>query len=331
MSEDNTQNIENAEEEIQIEGTIDDKVKVVPDAQVKENHVPKIDIPADMSNDQLLDTIIGSDTLIPWEQCELPSRGLYYNWPDGYVKVRAMTQTAEKMLANQRLAKSGQALDAMLAECCQLPNGFTLADLLVGDRIFLMYYIRGITYGNIYEFSVTCPDCGVSNMHSYDLNNLSETITFADSEIGNEPFKVHLPYMSEAVNKDVWVGLRFLRVFDTNEILARRKARSKAFSTTTVRNKKPGTNKSRSQPNNDDMIEEHMSKIIVSFMGVEDPFRIRQLVDKLHAKDTHTIREWLKDHTPGISSAVDVTCPECGFDFSMELPITDTFFRPAER
>ena len=74
-----------------------------------------------------------------------------------------------------------------------------------------------------------------------------------------------------------------------------------------------------------------MNKIIVSVMGVTDTFSIRQIVDKLHATDTAAIREWMKENTPGIDNTVTVECPECGQDFTVELPITESFFRPSKQ
>jgi len=297
------------------------------------------------TNEELVARLLtlGDDKLIPWEECHLPSKGIYYNWPDGMVRVRAMGQTAEKVLATQRLAQSGQSIDYLFRECVRFPDGFDPVDLLLGDRVFLLYYIRGITHGNMYEFAITCPNttCNAVTTHSYDLNELSNTIKWAKSELGTEPFKVVLPYMSKAIGREFWVGIRLLRGYDANDILAKKKAKKRMFA-------KPGggvrTNARagegmpldprRQQQQTqalDESVSENMNKIIVSVMGVTDVFSIRQIVDKLHAQDTAAIREWMKDHTPGIDNTVTVECPECGQDFTVELPITESFFRPSKQ
>jgi hypothetical protein len=292
--------------------------------------------------DEFLDKLLQTpqDQLIPWEDCYLPSKGLYYDgdWDNGLVKVKAMGQTAEKILATQRLAKSGQSIDYLFRECCQFPDGFDPINLLLGDRVFLLYFLRGITHGNIYEFAFTCPneECQSVSTHAYDLNELADTITWADASLSMEPFRVDLPYLSKATGRDVWVGVRFLRAYDANDLLAKRKAKEKMKvrpGTVRTRNQSAANfNQNRQQSNQlDDALSDNLEKVIVSVMGSQDPFKIRQFVSQMHAQDTATVREWLREHTPGIDNTVIVGCPDCNADHTVELPITEAFFRPSKR
>jgi hypothetical protein len=293
--------------------------------------------------DEFLDKLLQTphDQLIPWEDCYLPSKGLYYDgaWDDGLVKVRAMGQTAEKILATQRLAQSGQSIDYLFRECCQFPEGFDPINLLLGDRVFLLYFIRGITHGNVYEFAFTCPnqDCQAVSTHVYDLNELAGTVTWANPSLGGEPFRVDLPYLSAATEREVWVSVRFLRAYDANDILARRKAKDK----TKVRPGSSVRTRNRQRPMNpaqqrqqmqqlDDTITENLEKVIVNVMGSSDPIKRRQFVTQMHAQDTATVREWLRENTPGIDNSVIVGCPDCNTEHTVELPITEAFFRPSK-
>lgn len=280
----------------------------------------------------ILDAILNTpaEDLIPWEECQLPSNGLYYGWPDGIIKVKAMGQKAEKVLATARLAASGQSIDYLFRECCKFPNDFDPIDLLLGDRIFILYFLRGITYGNLYEFAVTCqnPDCAVISTHEYDLNELYDTITRAKPELGQEPFKVVLPYLSKVTGQEISVGLRFLRAGDANELLKRRSPKAVHGSKSARKNlmdRKPKLEEL------DDSLTENLEKTIVHVMGETDRYKIRAFVQKLHASDTATIRAWLKDNTPSIDSTIDISCPDCGMQFNMELPVTETFFRPSNK
>lgn len=289
--------------------------------------------------DDILQKILTTpdDQLIPWEEATLPSKGIYYEgWTDGICKIRAMNQKAEKILASQRMAASGEAIDYLFRECCQFQGNLDPADLLIGDRAFLLYYLRGITHGNMYEFMITCPSptCGSTSSHVYDLNMLAETIRYADPALGQEPFRVPLPFMSERFNQQIWVGVRFLRATDTNQMVAQRKMRKKAFGGSTVRNRRQRmTGPKQSQSIHDladSMLDENLEKIIVSVMGDTDINTKRAFIKKLHAKDTASIREWLREHTPGIDNVVEITCPDCEQEFTMELPITEGFFRPSK-
>jgi hypothetical protein len=283
------------------------------------------------SDADLIDAIITmpEGNLIPWEECTLPSRGIYYGWADGTVKVKAMGQMAEKVLATQRLAQSGQSIDYLFRECCKFPEGFDPADMLLGDRTFLLYFLRGITHGNEYEFMLTCPnpDCAVASTHIYDLNNLSRTISWAKDELGPEPFKVVLPYLTKVTGREIWVGIRHLRSFDVNDILNKRKNKKSQYAQPAK--KSPFQRKKVDEL--DDAVTENLEKVIVNIMGVTDSYKIRAFIEKLHAQDTATIREWMKENTPGIDSTIEITCPECGNEFTVELPITSDFFRPSKQ
>ncbi len=181
---------------------------------------------------------------------------------------------------------------------------------------------------------MTCgnPECESVTTHSYDLNELASTIVWAQESLGEEPFKIVLPYLSEATKREVWVGVRFLRAVDANNILAKRKTKRRMTARPGgVRTNNRYQEQRRTEPQQlDDSLTENLERLIVSVMGVQDPFTIRSFVSKLHAKDTATIREWLRDNTPGIDNTVTVTCPDCSNEFTVELPITESFFRPAK-
>lgn len=290
-----------------------------------------------LTNDQLVDLIISKkdDEIIPWESVYLPSRGLYYDGkiPDGKVEVRAMGLFAEKILATQRLAQTGKALDYMFQKCVKFPTSFDPLDLLAGDRIFLLYYIRGITYGNEYEFSITCSNasCGAVSIHTYDLNELASTQTIADPSIGEEPFMVKLPHMSKQFGKDIWVGIRFLRGRDIQRMMTHNR-NIERITDNRARTRSRHQKKEADEASPiaiDQTLEQNLNLVIVSIMGVTDPVKIRQFVSKLHSRDTTEIREFLREKSPSIDTTVEITCPECKQDFTVDLPISDSFFRPA--
>jgi hypothetical protein len=147
-----------------------------------------------------------------------------------------------------------------------------------------------------------------------------------------------LPYLTEATKREVWVSVRFLRAYDANDILAKRKAKEKIKvrpgSSVRTRGKQRPMNPAQQRQQMqqlDDTITENLEKVIVNVMGSSDPFKIRQFVSQMHAQDTATVREWLRENTPGIDNSVIVGCPECSTDHTVELPITESFFRPSKR
>jgi len=280
----------------------------------------------------LLQEIISmkEDDFIPWEEVTLPSRGEYYDGklPGGLVRVRAMGIHADRILATQRLAQTGQSIDYLFQHCVQLTEGFDAADLLSGDRVFLLYVLRGITHGNIYEFVIKCPNCDTTSVQQYDLNELAGTITYPDPSLGPEPFKLDLPYMSKVLGRNVWVKLRFLRGKDVSQLANRQRFQKRVRAAT-------GQKPRGRQIVIDQTVTENLQLVIEAFGGsgaegeVRDKARIKGLVDRLHAKDSAIIRQFLRDKSPGIDTTIQVECPECGFEYRADLPITESFFRPA--
>lgn len=289
------------------------------------------------TNAEIVDIIsaASNEQLIPWEEAELPSKGLYYGWSSGVIDVKAWGTRVDKILATARLVQSGQAIDKVFAECCRFPGSFDPVDLLVGDQVFLLYYLRGITHGNIYEFFTTCPDkqCQHPSSHSIDLNDLVSTITWANPVLGPEPFKVVLPYFSRQTGREISVSIRFLRVRDAQGIQRQQKAREMATGGSRVRVKPRERSvqpiqESRDNIPIDDAISQNIETVIADVMGVTDRFKIRSFVEKMHSSDIATVRDWLTDNTPGIETMIDLQCAQCGETHRAMLPITESFFRP---
>lgn len=280
------------------------------------------DIPQDASDADVLDQVLNipQDEVLPWEEVTLPSKGLYYDGkiPDGKVRVRPMGLYVEKILANQRLAASGQSLDHTFRKCVDFGCEFDPLDLLVGDRMFLLYYLRGITYGPEYEFTFTCANdnCQKSNINAYNLAAIMNTAKYGDESLGAEPFKVTLPYMSASTNRDFWIKVRFTRGKDLQDMLAKQQRRPKGKSDLEFA---------------DDTIADNISSVITEAMGKTERHKINALVERLHSEDTATIRSFLEESQPGIDLSIQVECQHCGHTMSTVLPLSEEFFRPKRR
>lgn len=280
--------------------------------------------------ESILDKILSmpEDEINPWEEVELPSGGKFYDselMQTGVVRVRAMNLAIEKALANQRLAKSGQALDIMLKKCVQLPDPeFDHLDLLIGDRYFLMFVIRGITFGNEYDFTLRCPNCDMEGMYKYDLNDLFNTIRKVDKNRDYEyPIKIKLPYLSELMKTDIYVKLRYPTGKDLDNIF-QSKFGKKARPKRRLENTADGLHIQAS----DNDITTILKKCIVEVNGEIDPIKISKFINRLHAKDLAIINDAITEEQPGIDTTIMVECMHCGEQIGpVMLPITDNFFR----
>ena len=119
----------------------------------------------------------------PAEFVELPSHGVLYGGitddPDilekGGIRVRPMTVHEEKILSTTRLVKSGQALDMVFANVIESKGiggqPLDVSQLLSSDRVFIMLWLRSVSYGNEYKFNIQCPSCQQRFEHMVDLSN----------------------------------------------------------------------------------------------------------------------------------------------------------------
>ena len=257
---------------------------------------------------------MNNDEVLPWEVVTLPSRGIYYQgtMPDGAVKVRPFDIEAEKIMSTARLLQSGEAIDYLIAKYTRLPDGINHQDLLVGDKTFLLYYLRGITYGNEYEFMGKCESCGQSTTAVYDMNNLISTMKGPSPDHQQEPIMCRLPYLSEKSGRDVSVGLRLMRGADLTVMIKKSKQKTRDAI--------------------DQTISDNLASLIVGFQVgnsyANDAFKTRQIIGKLHLRDTSAIRNMLDEITPGIEDNIDFVCSKCGHESKVTLPISETFFRP---
>ena len=323
-------NVLTGQSKIQIEVPLEQKT------ESRDLSISKIDLSeqakATKSNEELIDLLVNKapDELLPWEKITLPSQGLYYEGRlgNGQVEVRPMGLYTDKILATARLAQSGQAIDYLYKHCIRFSdNTFDPLDLLVGDRMFLLFYIRGITHGNEYEFQLTCSndDCKKQSLHTYDLNNLGKNIK--GPKVPKEPMRINLPYFSKITKKDVWVEARFMRGRDINIILRKQKFAEKLRGSK-VRDAKTGSIIGNEEINLDTTIEENLNLLIVNVNGVTDRNRIHKIIERFQATDSSAIREALREAEPGIDLRIIITCPDCGNEMKVDLPITESFFRP---
>jgi hypothetical protein len=284
-----------------------------------------------------LDNILSQedDYFMPWEDVVLPSKGVYYDnlMPDGIIKVKPMGIDVDKMMANQRIVASGELLNKIIEACVKLPDGMTVNDLLAGDQYFLLYYLRGITHGNDYEFVSDCPSCGTKSTYDYNLSDLSKTIKGPNPDYPVEPMEVELPYISEKTKSSVSAMVRLLRVKDMRDMVR---------GNVVIDPIKKGKARSRGQSNGiskqsaDDIYTKNITTAVIGFKVDGKVFsddRKDKLIEKLHQKDTVTIREFIDSITPGIDTSVDVTCQnnECNRDYSISLPFGENFFRPSKK
>ena len=151
--------------------------------------------------DALNSNVVKSQKLMfepPAELVEIPSHGYLYknitSDPDilekGSIRIRPMTVNEEKILATTRLVKSGQALDMVFQNC--IKSSIDVTQMLSSDRVFLMLWLRSISYGNIYKFNMTCTNGACQKRFEYSVDLTTHPIKEMKEEV-KEPIELQLP------------------------------------------------------------------------------------------------------------------------------------------
>ena len=254
----------------------------------------------------------------PAEFVELPSHGKLYGGitddPDilekGGIKLRPMTVHEEKILSTTRLVKSGQALDMVFQNVIESKgkNGDPLdvSQLLSSDRVFIMLWLRSVSYGNEYKFNIQCPNCQQRFEYMVDLS--SHPIKELDDSTPEEPYKFTLP-----VSKFV-VTYRLPRGVDETELIKLSNAKKKIDST-------------------DDSIVRRMSSLIYRIERddmVVPQEQIEEFIETMIAGDASAFRQELERVDAGVEDIKDISCPSCEYEFDTSIPVTESFFRTTE-
>lgn len=249
--------------------------------------------------------------VVPTEFVELPSKGRYY--PEGHplhnqetIEIKQMTAKEEDILTSRTLLKKGIALDRVIQSliCNKAidPNS-----LLMGDKNALIVSIRSTSYGNIYETEVECPDCGATQEHSFDLEELEvyEGKTFEGlnvAENGDGTFTTVLPRSGAEVAFKLLTGHDERKL--TNLAETDKKAR-----------------RSRA-------VTRQLEATLVSVNGSTDLENIRYVVENMPSADTRHLRTAYRLAMPDLDMTQNFTCIECDYSEDMEVPLSVDFFWP---
>ena len=107
-----------------------------------------------------------------------------FELPSGIeVELREMTGAEEELLTNQRLIRTGDAVNQVLRNCIvklgdnEEPAVKDVIDLLSGDRLFILVRLRQISLGEEVELELACPNtaCRASNAVTINLDDLEVT------------------------------------------------------------------------------------------------------------------------------------------------------------
>ena len=224
--------------------------------------------------DEMVDDILADVPYNAQNTVTLPSGGV--------ATLRPITFEEEKQILS--LSKKGVDPSQVLLENCV--SDIDKSDILLVDKIYLLFKLRELSFGSVYKFVVGCPSCHQENRISVDLNDMP-VVSLED--MGREvdiqlpmckkPAKVKLASMSDEVYM--------------------------------------------SDP---ELLMDNLWRYIISINDVENDMVIQKAIKKLPAGDINTIMSTVMCEGYGLTTEIRVLCSHCGHDSVMELPLNKNFF-----
>ena len=215
----------------------------------------------------------------------LPSRGKFYNLidPGEPVSVTPMTFDDEKAIVNSTKGKA-DPINILLTRCVKNVH---VGELILMDKIYLLYKIREASYGSDYASLITCPKCTTQSEVTVNLSKLN--VTEVPEDITN-PREIDLKKLKKKAL------VRFPRL---NE--------EKHFSFDTDKSSQ-------------------LWRFIDSIDNCTDKQVISEVVRKLPLSDTHILVKEILQSEYGIDTRINFVCSECEEESIVDVPLGENFF-----
>ena len=184
-----------------------------------------------------------------------------------------------------------------------------IEDLFVGDKNAIIIAARISGYGPEYKTNVTCPSCGTTAEHEFDLNDILEKGTaepYNDIQIeADGTFNITLP------KTKVVAQCRLVSGKDEKRLEA-----------VAAKRKKHGL------PEN--TLTELVKTLVVSLNGETERKVVEGFIDQMPALDSKFLRAAYNRVVPNVDMKHVYGCESCGVETSLDMPFSVSFFWPNE-
>ena len=223
------------------------------------------------------------------------------------VEIKPMTAREEDILMSRTLLKKGTIITELIKSCL-VEKRVDTSELLLGDRNALMVAVRITGYGPEYVTEMECPECDAKSKYTFDLAELPiKNLEIEPAVPGTNIFEFVLPQTKKKVLFKFTTG----RDEEESSALAEKQ-------------KKLGLPA-------DNSVTSSLQRSIVSIDGVEDRFKISNFVKMMPARDSLALRNYMREHEPGVTMKQDMTCPACGNTEEVNMPLGVTFLWPSAK
>ncbi len=253
-------------------------------------------------NEQFTDPgYVPEEYTVPYDVIELPSQGLLYPNKKNTVKVEYLTALDENILSAPNLIRSGKAMDILIERKVK-DLGFPSEDLLDGDRMAILLFLRTTAFGEKYSQLVANKDGKVVE-GEIDLTKLKQNKLTINPDKNGE-FDYILPQSGKNVKFKFLTGKDEQLIKEENELL-----------------------KERSKSEDDFLFTLRIEKMITEIDGNRDKIHHRNVIKNLGIIDVRKLIKYVNDAEPGIDFETTAGI-QGGESVTTFLTITTSFFWP---
>jgi len=211
------------------------------------------------------------------------------------VGIVEMTGVEEDLLTSQRLIKTGEAVNQVLANCIKrigdndAPGMKDILDMLSGDRLFALVRLRQVSLGDEVDLELACPNmaCGARSYLTVSLDGLEVTPYPEERE-----FDFTLPGSGKVVRFGYLDGHKEKRL-----------AALKQPSLTAA--------------------------MMIRILSIDGQPPSKKHLNEMSMRDRSALREEMTRVDGGIDTAVDVSCDSCGARIRTRLEAEPAFLFPS--
>lgn len=233
--------------------------------------------------DQALEALFGDTSEETLLITDLPSKGKFYPDFQG-VEITPLTFIDEQKILSVR-DPNADIVSKLLEKSVK---GVEIDNLLSMDKMFLLMKVREVSYGESYEFNITCPSCESDIKTSLILSEHLNMNEVPDDL--SDPREVMLPRLK------VKAEVRFPR--SREEIFLK----------------------------DSESVYKNLYRFIISIKGNNDPIFISKALKRMHLQDIKKLISEVNKGEYGIDPRFIFQCPHCNHEETMAVPMDVGFF-----
>ena len=239
---------------------------------------------------------------VPYDILELPSQGILYKNKKKNIKVEFLTAMDENILSSPNISMNGSLLDILLERKVKEIDFDTL-DLLVGDRLAILIYLRVTGFGEKYPQSVYDEKTEKMVEGIIDLSKL-EQIKLTVTPDKNGLFDYELPGDKYKLKFKLLTGRDERVIEERNKVMQERANTDMSFIPTL-----------------------RLEQAIQSIDGNTDRIKISNTINHLKIMDVRSFNKYISEIEPGISFKTTARI-QGGGSVACFLRFTASFFWP---